>query len=534
MTADSLLVFGFCSILIAFLVFYLLADRRAIRNRRLRKVEGLFDSATARTRRLQLNAAFNEALSLLEQGDDIVRRGREGISSLAPVVPPPVSAEADASELRSRMVECLEQDFKAWKIGGTEEFLHGLVDASGQGVPELLQETLASLKDRMAEHPGELLEIAKHVFGTILDPKENAGAAIDHGQALVEPQNAVGVSDAVQVSGSTPEGGVDAGGIDSPGIESPGIESSGIETPIVAVEVAAPGERRRGDRRRSTPGRAYGNASLDGTGTGGGAVPGGRFRSIPILGPLVGAFLGRRVTDFKRRPDRDVRRAYESAVAGAKSAEDESMRKTYEKYREVAIEQAAVFESQIREFPLPSESPGIGELVASMGRAAQEDYRSESHGVRVASERAVAESSDAWFETMLGLGISREARRLLAGKIEREITILDAEYGPFTHADELSIQYLERVGRTAVREGGALERAVERAAIRIELGLPQSLEEFVLWSIGARVAHEQSLKKLIEAINGEAQRHAKEMDARISRLNSLKEELDREVGGPAA
>jgi hypothetical protein len=135
---------------------------------------------------------------------------------------------------------------------------------------------------------------------------------------------------------------------------------------------------------------------------------------------------------------------------------------------------------------------------------------------------------------MLGLGISREARRLLAGKIEREITILDAEYGPFTHADELSIQYLDRVGRTAVREGGALERAVERAAIRIELGLPQSLEEFVLWGIGARVAHEQSLKKLIEAINGEAQRHAKEMDARISRLNSLKEELDREVGGPAA
>lgn len=533
MTADRLLVFVFCSLLVAFLVFYLLAVRRSIRNRRLREVEGLFDSGIARSRRTPLGPGFGAALTLLEQGEEIVRRGRESISALAPVVPPPVSGGADAGELRSRMVECLEQDYQGWKVGGAEEFLHGLVGGGGEGIPELLGEMVASLKDRMAEGAGEFLEIAKHVFpGTVADPKENAGAVgegaeglLEQGDGLLEPQDASGASDAAQVSGSNQGGGIDAGGIDRTGTEIPK-----TEVPIATVGVSAVSEGKFVERRRTTPGQAFGDASLGVAGTGGGAVSGSRFRSIPIVGPLVGAFLGRRATDLKRRSDRKVRRAYEEAAASAKSAEDESMRKTYERYRQMALEEAAVFESGIGDFPLPSESVAIKEVATSIRRAAQEDYQSECRAVRDARETAATDGADPWYYPVIGLGIASELQRLLTDKMETEIADLDAEYRPLTRMDDLSIPYMKRVSRATAREGGTLERAVERAAIRIDIFLRKELEDFVLWSSEAKVAREQSLKKLIEVVGRESDRHAKEMDGWVSRLHSLKEEVDREAG----
>ena len=452
MTADSALVFGFCLLLIVFLVFYLLEIRRAIRSRRLRELERLFDAGIADIRRSQLKPALTMALQSLQQADEIVRRGRQRISSLAPVVPPPVVGVVEASELQARMVECLEQDYKGWKIGGDEELLVGLVDAGGHRLPELLQQTVASSRNPMGERPGELAAIAKHVFGKVADSKENSGVVVDPGQRVLDPHD-------------------------------------------------------------------VGRASVDGTGTGGGAVRGGRFRSVPILGPLI-----------QRGSYRKAQRAYEAATVRLKAAEDESMRKTYERYREVALDQTVVFKNQVRDIPLPSESSAIQEVAAGIGRAAQEDYQSECQAVRDAAETAAADGGDKWYYRVIGLGMWSEAERLLADKVDKEIGAVDARYRPLIQAGDLSTSYMERVGRATALDRGALARTVERAATRIEVLLRQDLEEFVVWSSGAKVAHEQSLKRLIEVVGSESDRHAKEMDAWAGRLHALREEVEREAG----
>ena len=420
----------------------------------MRELERLFDSATADIRRSQLKPALTMALQSLQQADEIVRRGRQRISSLAPVVPPSVAGAVDASELQARMVECLEQDYKGWKIGGAEELLVGLVDAGGHRLPELLRQTVASARNPAGDPPRELAAIAKHVFGKVADQQENTGAVAHSGLGALEP--------------------------------------------------------------RDVP-----RASLDGIGTG--AVRGGRFRSVPILGSFI-----------QRGSQRKARRDYEAAVAGAKTAEDESMRKTYERYREVALEQAAVFKNQVRDIALPSESSAIREVAAGIGRAAQEDYESECREVRDAAETAAADGGDKWYYRAIGLGMWSEAKRLLADKVEKEISAIDGRYSPLIPAGDLSVPYMERVSRSIALDHGSLARAVERAATRIEVLLRQDLEEFVLWTSGAKLAHEQSLKKLIEVVGCESDRHAKEMDAWADRLHTLREEMEREAGLPGA
>jgi hypothetical protein len=412
----------------------------------LRELERLFDSAIADIRRSQLKPALTMALQSLQQADEIVRRGRQRISSLAPVVPAPVDGAADASELQARMVECLEQDYKGWKIGGAEELLVGLVDAGGHRLPELLQQTVASARNPMGERSGQLEAIAKHVFGKVADAKENA--VVDSGHGVVEPRD------------------------------------------------VAP-------------------ASPDGIGTGTGRS--GRLRSVPILGSFI-----------QRGSQRKARRAYEAATVKAKAAEDDSMRETYERYREAALEQAAAFKNQVRDIPLPSESSAIQEVAAGIARAAREDYESECREVRDAAETAAG--NDKWYYRAIGLGMWSEAKRLLADKVETEIGAIDGIYSPLIQASDLSVLYMERVSRATALESGSLARAVERAATRIEVLLRQDLEEFVLWTSGAKLAHEQSLKKLIEVVGSESDRHAKEMDAWADRLHILREEMEREAG----
>jgi hypothetical protein len=219
---------------------------------------------------------------------------------------------------------------------------------------------------------------------------------------------------------------------DLPAVDLTAAESTMAD--LIKADLTAAGDSSLRDRGRTAPGRAHANSSPNVTRTGKGAVRGGLFRSIPIVGPLVGAFLGRRSTDhaetsnqlkatdqpksvdhLRRESYRTARRAYESAVSSAKSAEDESMRKTYRRYREVALEQAAVFRSQIEDFLLPTESSAIKDMAASIRRAAQDDYQSECQAVRMAAEAAAKDRPDAWLYTMLGLGTSRGAERLLAG-----------------------------------------------------------------------------------------------------------------------
>jgi hypothetical protein len=364
------------------------------------------------------------------------------------VVPPPLDGAANASELQARMVECLEQDYKGWKIGGAEELLVGLVDAGGHRLPELLQQTVASARNPMGERPGELAAIAKHVFGKVTDQREDVGAVVDSRQAVLEPHDV--------------------------------------------------------DR-----------ASPDGIGTGTGR--GGRLRSVPILGSFI-----------QRGSQRKARRAYEAATVKAKAAEDDSMRETYERYREVALEQAAIFKKQVIDIALPSESSAIQEVAAGIAKAAREDYESECREVRDAAETAAG--TDKWYYRAIGLGMWSEAKRLLADKVEQEISAIDGRYSPLIPAGDPSVPYMERVSRATALESGSLARAVERAASRIEVLLRQDLEEFVLWTSGAKLAHEQSLKKLIEVVGCESDRHAKEMDAWADRLHTLREEMEREAG----
>lgn len=515
---DLLIILGSC-LTAALLAGYLIKIRPSIRNRRVRKVEHTFESNLATSRRCPTTSSRSAIVSSIRQVDDVVRRGKQRISSLAPVVPPADNGVSDTSELRSAMIDCLQEDYKGWALGGSEEFLYAILQISGHSTPELLVQVLESIKNRVAEHPGEILTIGTHILRVVAKPSvENTDQLIEYCQGFFEPHEML-VIDGAELSGFVTDGGSDALGVDFSGV------------PVITAFRSFLREYSLLDKGRTTPTRALKNVSLDVSGTGIGGLIGTFLIPIPIVGTVVGAVLLRSLTDhFKRGPYRKALKAYESGAASAKPLEAQSMRKMYRGYRDKALELTTVFRSELEDFCLPSESPAMKAIAADIRRAAKDDCQLARSEVRSCAEATLGSHDDTWYDHLLGLAISPRLRTILDNRVQRELGVIDARYLPLIEAGDSIVYCLERASRTPLAEGGALVDAIEQGTVRINTLLHQCMEDFVLWSGKAKILHQQSLQRLIETIKEESTRHSREMDEWINRLRSLKEAVDLEAG----